>query len=306
MKGFSGAVFKSFGTHAEAVAWCGPSAAASSGAVASSGGIKRGREPSLPEPGAKRAPSGHVAAADVLVDSAVDGFPGWLAHFDGGSRGNPGRAGAGAVLRLGGKRIATATQFCGHRNTNNQAEAAGALLALLLVHAAVEWSATTPEKTAGGHGAVIFGDSKLILQQIQGAFTVRAPRLKELIPHLQMYAEHLERVLPSPAGLRFQHCLRARNAEADALSNVAMDGGGAGTQQGEAVDLTGGRRGHPFGAVVGPYPAEVQWAPGWEGAQAHLVRAVAPGTQPWEVHSKHTLCEAPLLTPASACEAQAT
>ena len=93
----------------------------------------------------------------------------WVhAHCDGGSRGNPGPAGYGAVVTDGsGSKLAELSQFLGTR-TNNYAEYSG-LLAVL------EWA------LANGRTPVkVVSDSELMVKQIQGKYKVNSPDLKPL------------------------------------------------------------------------------------------------------------------------------
>src|SRR6266446_10941560 len=54
----------------------------------------------------------------------------WIAHIDGGARGNPGPAGYGVVITdQAGHKIATLSEYLGHQ-TNNYAEYNGLLAAL--------------------------------------------------------------------------------------------------------------------------------------------------------------------------------
>ena len=62
----------------------------------------------------------------------------------------------------------------------------------------------------------VFGDSKLVIEQMKGAWRVRAEGLRAL--HLE--ARGIARKFES---VTFEHVRRAGNAEADRLANVAMD-----------------------------------------------------------------------------------
>ena len=124
--------------------------------------------------------------------------------FDGGSRGNPGLSGAGAVLYHFDKEIWFGTFFVGENATNNHAEYAGLILglqqarALEIKHLKVE------------------GDSLLVINQMKGDFKCRSENLIELYDKAKEIASYFE-------VLEFNHVLRNKNKRADQLSNIAID-----------------------------------------------------------------------------------
>lgn len=158
----------------------------------------------------QRLPTGSAAGAE------------WIhAHCDGGSRGNPGPAGYGAVVTdAGGRTLAELSQFLGVR-TNNYAEYSG-LLAVL------EWA------LAHGHRRLkVVSDSELMVKQMQGKYKVNSPDLKPLWQEARERAGKL-------GGFEISHALRHKNKEADALANQAMDRGmgrGAGTAGVDSLPL---------------------------------------------------------------------
>jgi len=132
---------------------------------------------------------------------------GWYtAHCDGGSRGNPGPSGYGAVIEdPSGKIVARLSEFLG-RQTNNFAEYKG-LLAVLA------W--------AQNHGARrlrVVSDSELMVKQMKGQYKVASPGLRPLWEEAKRLAGRLER-------FEMRHTLRGGNKEADQLANDAMDKG---------------------------------------------------------------------------------
>jgi ribonuclease HI len=138
----------------------------------------------------------------------------WIfAHCDGGSRGNPGPAGFGALITdAAGNTLAELSEFLGVR-TNNFAEYSG-LLAVL------EWAITN-----GRRRVKVVSDSELMVKQIQGKYKVNSPDLKPLWQEARNRIAKLD-------GFEISHALRHKNKEADALANQAMDrgmkrGGGA-------------------------------------------------------------------------------
>jgi uncharacterized repeat protein (TIGR04076 family) len=127
----------------------------------------------------------------------------WTAHIDGGSRGNPGPAAAGVVLRDESGRTALAAGFFLGRATNNQAEYQGLLNALRLLEA------------AGAKEIRIVSDSELMVRQMNKQYRVKSPDLRPL------YEEAIGRL--DRFRWKMTHTLREGNADADALANEAMD-----------------------------------------------------------------------------------
>ncbi|GAA4237546.1 bifunctional RNase H/acid phosphatase [Actinomadura meridiana] len=125
---------------------------------------------------------------------------------DGGSRGNPGPAGYGAVVRdaLTGEVLAEVAESIGHA-TNNVAEYRG-LIAGLEAAAAIDPSARVEARM----------DSKLVVEQMSGRWKIKHP---DMIP-LAMRARDLAAGLGS---VTYGWIPRNRNAHADRLANEAMD-----------------------------------------------------------------------------------
>ena len=128
-----------------------------------------------------------------------------LIYTDGAARGNPGPAGAGAVLRdaSDGSLVAEIATYLGER-TNNYAEWTAVELAL---------------EEALSHGATHVDlrlDSELVARQISGRYRVKHPDLKPI------HARVME-LLGRLAGYTVGHVPRELNKEADRLSNVAID-----------------------------------------------------------------------------------
>jgi probable phosphoglycerate mutase len=150
----------------------------------------------------------------------------WIhAHCDGGSRGNPGPAGYGALVTdAQGRTLAELSQFLGIK-TNNFAEYSG-LLAVL------------DYALANGHKRLkVVSDSELMVKQIQGKYKVNSPDLKPLWQEARNRIAKLD-------GFEISHALRHKNKEADALANQAMDRGtdrgtarGAGTAGVDSLPL---------------------------------------------------------------------
>ena len=130
-----------------------------------------------------------------------------VVEADGGSRGNPGPAGYGAlVAQDDGTVLAEVCDVIGHA-TNNVAEYRGLIAGL---QAARDLDA----------GAAVEArlDSKLVVEQVSGRWQVKNATLRPL-------AREAAALLGSfPAGAVARWVPRAQNARADALANAAMDG----------------------------------------------------------------------------------
>jgi probable phosphoglycerate mutase len=128
------------------------------------------------------------------------------AHCDGGSRGNPGPSGYGAVIEdAEGRIVARLSEFLG-RQTNNFAEYSG-LLAVL------QWA------IENGHKRLrVVSDSELMVKQMKGQYKVASPGLRPLWEEAKRLAGRLDK-------FEMAHTLRGGNKEADRLANEAMDKG---------------------------------------------------------------------------------
>jgi ribonuclease HI len=127
-----------------------------------------------------------------------------LIHTDGAARGNPGPAGAGAVLRDSDGMVVVEIAKALGRATNNVAEWTAVLLAL------------EEARRLGATHVDLRMDSELVARQISGIYKVKHPDLKPL------HADVME-LLRSFEGYTVGHIPRALNADADRLSNVAID-----------------------------------------------------------------------------------
>ena len=131
-----------------------------------------------------------------------------LIHTDGAARGNPGPAGAGAILRdaATGETVAEIAEGLG-RATNNVAEWTAVRLAL------------DEARRLGADRVDLRMDSELVARQITGIYRVKHPDLRPI------HAAVMD-LLRSFDGYTVGHVPRALNKDADRLSNVAIDGHG--------------------------------------------------------------------------------
>jgi probable phosphoglycerate mutase len=142
------------------------------------------------------------------LDPPVAKAPGeWLtAHCDGGSRGNPGPSGYGAVIEdAKGHVLAELSEFLGVQ-TNNYAEYSG-LVAVL------KWANENSTKRLR-----VVSDSELMVKQMKGQYKVKSPGLRPLWEEAKRRSKRLER-------FEMRHTLRSGNKQADRLANEAMDKG---------------------------------------------------------------------------------
>lgn len=155
-----------------------------------------------------RVPSSHVAKSLFGEEEPAGRQEGdWVrAHCDGGSRGNPGPSGFGAVVEdAEGVVLAELSEFLGIK-TNNFAEYSGLL-------ACLDWALEN-----GRRRLRVVSDSELMVKQVQGRYQVKSPDLKPLF-------EQARRKIAGLEGFEISHALRHKNKEADRLANLAMDRG---------------------------------------------------------------------------------
>lgn len=143
----------------------------------------------------------------------IDPSKWYLLQFDGGSRGNPGHSGAGAVIYSVSRcpegtralqEVWCSSIFVGEERTNNEAEYSGLIAGL---EAAQDLGIKCLE---------VEGDSNLVIQQIKGAYKVKAPTLVPLF-------QKAKSIYTQIADVKLNHIERALNGRADALANQAMD-----------------------------------------------------------------------------------
>jgi ribonuclease HI len=131
-------------------------------------------------------------------------LPAWRANIDGGSRGNPGPASYGVVIRdPRGEIVARLKKYIG-RTTNNVAEYYGLI-------AALDYAQSNSIKALR-----IESDSELMVKQMRGQYKVKSPDLKPLF-------ERAKKMSQTFSTFRIEHVYREQNKEADTLANEAMD-----------------------------------------------------------------------------------
>jgi ribonuclease H / adenosylcobalamin/alpha-ribazole phosphatase len=157
-----------------------------------------------------------------------------IVEADGGSRGNPGPAGYGAVVWSGDRSLvlAEAKQAIGHA-TNNVAEYRGLIAGL--------------EEAAKLHATevAVAMDSKLVVEQMSGGWKVKHPDLAELHAEARRLAGQFDEIT-------YRWIPRAENSHADRLANEAMDAAADKPEQ--------------------PASGQTQSPPGWTGAKGAATR----------------------------------
>ncbi|MFK4265440.1 bifunctional RNase H/acid phosphatase [Streptomyces milbemycinicus] len=201
----------------------------------------------------------------------------FVVEADGGSRGNPGPAGYGAVVLDPdtGETLAEAAEYIGTA-TNNVAEYKGLIAGLRAARA------LDPE---AGVQVQVRMDSKLVVEQMSGRWKIKHPGMRPL-------AAEAREIFP-PGQVSYEWIPRERNKHADRLANEAMDAGGRGEQwrpsAGVAPSADDALEAHADEASRGAAPAgavPAGAAPGGVSSPgAASPSAVAPGVAPpgWAV-----------------------
>jgi ribonuclease HI len=143
----------------------------------------------------------------LFGDAAAEPKPAaaaYRANIDGGSRGNPGPASYGVVIRdPRGEIVAKLKKYIG-RMTNNVAEYYGLIAALDYAQA------------KGVRALRVESDSELLVKQMRGQYKVKSEDLQPLF-------ERAKKMSQSFDSFRIEHVYREQNREADALANEALD-----------------------------------------------------------------------------------
>jgi ribonuclease HI len=125
-----------------------------------------------------------------------------LMYFDGASKGNPGAAGAAYWVNDGSTSYGE-YKFLGTQ-TNNVAEYSGLILGLKNL-------SKYSDKTIKVHG-----DSKLVIEQMNGKWQVKAENLKPL-------NKEAKELIKGFKNIKFIHIDRSLNSKADSLANIAVN-----------------------------------------------------------------------------------
>jgi ribonuclease H / adenosylcobalamin/alpha-ribazole phosphatase len=162
-----------------------------------------------------------------------------VVEADGGSRGNPGPAGYGAVVKDSDGQVLAERKESLWVVTNNVAEYNGLIAGLA---AAAEVGASTVD---------VRMDSKLVVEQMSGRWKIKHPDMQPLAERAKALAAGFTRV-------KYEWIPRAQNSHADRLANEAMDAATGKPAAGRPGAATAGRAGRVARqtAVRGPAAAE--------------------------------------------------
>jgi ribonuclease HI len=128
----------------------------------------------------------------------------YRANIDGGSRGNPGPAAYGVVIRDGsGELVAKLKKYIG-RMSNNVVEYYGLI-------AALDYAQSHKIRALR-----IESDSELLVKQMRGLYKVKSADLQPLFERAKKMTQGFD-------SFRIDHVYREQNREADALANEALD-----------------------------------------------------------------------------------
>lgn len=128
----------------------------------------------------------------------------YLLQFDGCSKGNPGKAGSGAVIYKNKTELWGKSLFVGNKNTNNEAEYTGLIIGL---EEAIDM---------GIKNLCVEGDSLLVINQMTGKYKVKSENLILLYDQAKELEKKFEVII-------YNHIYRNLNKRADELSNLALN-----------------------------------------------------------------------------------
>ncbi len=124
--------------------------------------------------------------------------------FDGCSKGNPGPAGAGAVIYKNDLEIWWTSIYVGNKETNNVAEYNGLILGL------------SKASDLGIRELLVMGDSELIIKQMKGEYKVKSPSIIDFYVKAKRLATLFDEI-------HYQHIYRKDNARADEIANRGLE-----------------------------------------------------------------------------------
>lgn len=209
---------------------------------------------------------------------------------DGGSRGNPGPAGYGALVREGSLVLAERAASIG-RATNNVAEYRG-LIAGLEAASEIDPQADLDVRM----------DSKLVVEQMSGRWKVKHPDMRPLASEASELVRRFPRV-------SFTWIPRSKNAAADRLANEAMDAAAEGRDWLPGTPQVP----DPIPSVEDEEPTTQQSAaageqpPGWMAPSGPPTRTLLlrHGQTPHSVRRVFSGSSDPMLTPDGRAQARA-
>ena len=134
-----------------------------------------------------------------------------IIYTDGGSRGNPGKAGIGVVFCNEKEQIIKKFgEYLGDNLTNNDAEYQAIIFALK------KFKSVFGKAIAEISEVEIRADSELVVKQLNGDYRLTDPKIQQFFIEIWNLKSDFESV-------KFKHIPREKNKEADALVNAALD-----------------------------------------------------------------------------------
>lgn len=149
----------------------------------------------------------------------------FLLYIDGASRGNPGEAGVGIVIKgHNGQTVKEIFKYIGV-TTNNRAEYTALIEGLKAVKQFIVHRSpiTNHDQRSTVHRSrlMVFTDSELLVRQLKGEYRVRESNLKALYQKVSALIKEFES--QGGLGIEIRHISREDNKEADRLANKAID-----------------------------------------------------------------------------------
>ncbi len=133
----------------------------------------------------------------------------YIIYTDGGSRGNPGKAAFGVVIKSANSEFHKSYGEYMGIATNNEAEYSGVISGLHMLKNLLGGEAKHKE-------VEVRADSELLVRQMNGIYKVRNPRISKLFMEVWNAKSQFKTVV-------FTHVRRAQNKEADAMVNKVLD-----------------------------------------------------------------------------------
>jgi len=134
-----------------------------------------------------------------------------IIYTDGGSRGNPGKAGIGVVFcNEMGQEIKKYGEYLGDGLTNNEAEYSAVIFALK------KFKTLFGKKLAENSEIEIRSDSEFLVKQMNAEYKILDDKIQKLFLEVWNLKLDFESV-------KFKHIVREKNKEADKMVNEALD-----------------------------------------------------------------------------------
>jgi ribonuclease HI len=135
----------------------------------------------------------------------------FIIYTDGGSRGNPGKAGIGVVIcNENGQEVKKYGEYLGDNLTNNDAEYQAIIFALK------KFKSVFGKALSKNTDIEIKADSELAVKQLNGEYRLENPKIQHFFIEIWNLKFDFKSV-------KFRHTPREKNKEADRLVNEALD-----------------------------------------------------------------------------------